>query len=77
MILNMNVFGKHLLLTVYIWAIPPGWGTICDGVNCCYIHECTRTTCILSLIISAHSVVLHIQMNSISPPSIGNYNNFI
>ena len=23
-----------------IWVIPPGWGTICDGVNC-YIHKCT------------------------------------
>ena len=23
-----------------IWVIPPGWGTICDGVNC-YIRKCT------------------------------------
>ena len=22
------------------WVIPPGWGTICDGVNC-YIRKCT------------------------------------
>ena len=23
-----------------IWVIPPGWGTICDGVNS-YIRKCT------------------------------------
>ena len=23
-----------------MWFIPPGWGTICDGVNC-YIRKCT------------------------------------
>ena len=25
---------------IKIWVIPPGWGTICDGVNC-YIRQCT------------------------------------
>ena len=25
---------------VGLWVIPPGWGMICDGVNC-YIHKCT------------------------------------
>ena len=29
-----------LLLHTGIWVIPPGWGTICDGVNC-YIGKCT------------------------------------
>ena len=26
--------------TVCTWVIPPGWGTICDGVTC-YIRKCT------------------------------------
>ena len=25
---------------LYAWVIPPGWATICDGVNC-YIRKCT------------------------------------
>ena len=45
---------------MYMWVIPPGWGAICDGVNC-YIRKC--------------SVVLQIRMKSVSPPLIGNYNN--
>ena len=51
------------------WVIPPGWGTICDGVNSVNVpsiildYKCTFT------------VVLQSGMKSLSPPSIGNYNN--
>ena len=31
---------RNVLFTQNLWVIPPGWGKICDGVNC-YIHKCT------------------------------------
>ena len=38
-----DVFKNKKIVNMYskcMWVIPPGWGTICDGVNC-YICKCT------------------------------------